>query len=402
LNAAAPAGSDRSQDEGQDVALTKLVLIGLVFSTVAAVAGCSDREREPAAARHAVAGAPAVYTVGAKVFGLRGGPARLASPPVAPLAGWLTPAAVPSPDARYLAYNAWRELRHDDPRLSWSDQGIELGDPLATPSIRIYDTRLRADDLLVEGAFSLAWRADGTLAYFKGAERDYRAGVSYVGDVLVRPSLEATPETWSSERGRYIVVGWAGTRLVGYREREGEALDVVVFDGPGRMRVLAADSALVAISPEGRRAFVEQGPAQGRPRVRVISVATGRATAALDLTTVDPAVGTVGYAGDWRGDRVVASSASGLAVFRVQRGKITLENSLRIAASSVAEPRFVDESGRRVKAWTSIRRGGVFLECDFALGACNRTMPLREAPGVHGFPAWRRPLYNPSRPLGAS
>jgi hypothetical protein len=240
------------------------------------------------------------------------------------------------------------------------------------------------------------------LAYFKGAERDYRAGVSYVGDVVVRPSVEGAPEVWSSERGRYIVVGWAGTRLVAYVEHEGEALDVVVFDGPGRMRVLAANSALVAISPNGRQAFVEQGPTQGRPTVRVLELATGHEVAALDLTQVDAAVGSVGYAGDWRADLVVASSASGLAVFRVASGKISLQKSLKVAASSVTEPRFVDSSGLRVKAWTSGRRGGVLLECDFAVGACDRTMPLPEARGVHGFPAWRRPLYNPSRPLGTS
>lgn len=326
----------------------------------------------------------------------------LAAPPVTPLAGWLTPAAVPSADRRYLAYNSWRELRHDDPKLSWPDQGIEPGDALATPSIRLYDSRAATDEVVAEGAFSLAWRADGALAYFKGAERDYRAGVSYVGDVVVRPSVEGAPEVWSSERGRYIVVGWAGTRLVAYVEHEGEALDVVVFDGPGRMRVLAANSALVAISPNGRQGFVEQGPTQGRPTVRVLELATGHEVATLDLTQVDAAVGWVGYAGDWRADRVVASSTSGLAVFRVAPGKISLQKSLKVAASSVAEPRFVDSSGLRVKAWTSGRRGGVLLECDFAVGACDRTMPLPDARGVHGFPAWRRPLYNPSRPLGTS
>jgi hypothetical protein len=327
---------------------------------------------------------------------------RLAASPVTPLAGWLTPAAVPSADGRYLAYNSWRELRHDDPKLSWPDQGIEPGDALATPSIRLYDSRAGTDEVLAEGAFSLAWRADGALAYFKGAERDYRAGLSYVGDVVVQLSLGGAPEVWSSERGRYIVVGWAGNRLVAYSEHEGEALDVVVFDRRGQMRVLAANSALVAISPNGRQAFVEQGPAQGRPTVRVLELATGREVAALDLTRVDAAVGWVGYAGDWRADRVVASSTSGLAVFRVARGKITLQKALRVAASSVAEPRFVGSSGLRVKAWTSVRRGGVFLDCDFALGACNRTMPLPEARGVHGFPTWRRPLFNPSRPLGTS
>jgi hypothetical protein len=327
---------------------------------------------------------------------------RLAAPPVTPLAGWLTPAAVPSTDGRYLAYNSWRELRHDDPKLSWPDQGIETGDALATPSIRLYDSRSGTDEVLAEGAFSLAWRADGALAYFKGAERDYRAGLSYVGDVAVRPSLEGGPEVWSSERARYIVVGWAGTRLVAYREHEGEVLDIVVFDGPGQMRVLAGNSSLVAISPDGSRAFVEQGPAHGRPTVRVLELATGREVAALDLTRVDAAVGWVDYAGDWSADRVIASSTSGLAVFRVARGKISLLKTLRIAASSVAEPRFVDSSGLRAKAWTSVRRGGVFLDCDLAVGACDRTMPLPEARGVYGFPAWRRPLYNPSRPLGTS
>lgn len=376
--------------------------MGFAVTAVVAVSACGNGERDGASSRPAAEQTPSMYLVGANIFGLGGGPAKLSVPPVAPLAGWLTPAAVPSPDGRHLAYNAWRELRRDDPKLSWSDQGIERGDPLATPSLRLYDAASGTDEPLEEGAFSLAWRADGALAYFKGAERDYRAGVPYTGHVFVRASLDASPERWSSEQERYIVASWAGAHLVAYREREGEALDVVVFDGPGKMRVLAADSALVAISPDGRRAFVQQGPAQGPPAVRVVSVATGRTDATLDLTRVDPAVGTIGYAGDWEGDNVVASSSSGLAVFRVEPGKILLEDTLRVAAANVAEPRFVGASARHVMAWTSVRRGGVFLDCDFELGACNRAMPLPDAPGVHGFPAWRRPLYNPSRPLGAS
>jgi hypothetical protein len=362
--------------------------------------GCQSSEgaSAPAAAGGASAG---VYTVGARVFGLRGGPAKLSSPPVTPLAGWLTPAAVPSPDGRYLAYNTWLELRHDDPKLSWSDQGIEVGDPLATPSIRLYDTQSGSDDVLADGAFSVAWRTDGAVAYFKGTGRSYRAGVPYVGDVVFRPSPRGRARVWSSESGRYIVAGWAGNHLLAYREHEGEALDVVALDGPGRVRALARDSELVAISPDGRRAFVEQGPVQGAPRVRVLSVSSGTILASLDLTTIDPAVGAVSYAGDWRGDRVVASSASGLAVFRVASGKITLDDTLRVAAPSVAEPRFADDSGPRVRAWTTVRRRSVFLHCDLDLDSCDRVVPLPDARGVHGFPAWRRPLYNPSRPLGA-
>jgi hypothetical protein len=374
------------------------IMLWAMLAAVAVGAGCGSAhqrvEREAATTRP-----PAMYSVGPRAVGLSGGPAQLAAPPVAPLAGWLTPAGVPSPDGRYLAYNTWDELRPDDPALSWSDQGIEPGDPLATPSIRVHDSSTGRDELLEDGAFSLAWRPDGALAYFRGAERDYRAAVRYVGDVLVRPTLEAEPEIWSRAQGRYIVVAWAGETLLAYREREGEALDVIAFDGPGEMRVLARDSALVAVSPDGSRAFLERGPAQGRPTVAVLEVESGGVTATLDLTKVDPAVGAVSYSGDWLGRRVVAPSGSGFAVFRVGHIGISLERAVAVAVEQgVAEPRFADATGRRVTAWTTRGRGGVFLDCDLTSAACEVVVPLPTARGAQGFPAWRRPLYNPSRP----
>ena len=163
--------------------------------------------------------------------------------------------------------------------------------------------------------------------------------------------------------------------------------------------MLAPGSALVAISPDGAQVFVERGPAEGRPSVRVLSVANGNEAAALDLTRVDPAVGTVDYAGDWRGDRVVAASASGLVVFRVGKSSIALDQAVRIPGPGIAEPRFAGRSQRHVTAWASSRNGGVFLDCDRSVGRCARLVPLPDAHGVHGFPVWRRPLYNPSRPL---
>jgi hypothetical protein len=378
------------------VALIRLTLAVLLLALTATGCGAGERRSELAGS----AQPPGTYAVGATIFGLPGGTITLAAPPVAPLAGWLTPAAVPSPDGRHLAYNVWRELRPDDPKLSWTDQGIEPGDPLASPSIRVHDSASGADSLLEEGAFSLAWRGDGALAYFKGAERDYRAAVPYVGDVVVRSSPDSPSEIWSRQHGRYIVAGWAGSSLVAYRESEGEALDVLVFDGPGRVRVLAANSGLVALSPDGRQAFLEQGPAQGRPSVRVVDIESGRQVARLDLTRVDPAVGTVGYAGDWRGGRVVASSASGLAVFRVGHGRIVLEQAVRIPGQTLAEPRFADSLGRRITAWTEDRAGaGVLLDCDRVAKRCARLVPLPRARGLRGFPVWRRPVYNPSRPL---
>jgi hypothetical protein len=378
------------------VAFTRLTLAAVLLALAATGCGAGRGPSEAAGPPQP----PGLYAVGATVFGFPGGPSRLAAPPVAPLAGWLTPAAVPSPDGRYVAYSVWKEIRRDDPKLSWTDQGIEPGDPLATPSLRLHDTANEADVLLEEGAFSLAWRADGALAYFKGAERDYRAAVPYAGDVVVRSSLEAPPEVWSLERTRYIVAGWAGSSLVAYRESEGEVLDVLVLDGPGRVRVLAANSALVALSPDGRQAFLEQGPAQGRPSVQVRDVESGKQVARLDLTRIDPAVGAVGYAGDWRGGRVVATSASGLAVFRVGGGRIALEQAVRVPGQGISEPRFADSAGRRITAWTEDKAGaGVLLDCDQATKRCLRLRPLPRAHGMRGFPVWRRPVYNPSQPL---
>jgi len=324
----------------------------------------SERGAQPPAPRP-----PAVYTVGRALLGLPGHDrVTLAAAPVTPLAGWLTPVAIPSPDGRFVAYNAWRELREDDPALSWEDQGISAGDPLARPSIRLHDLQTGTDSAYVVGAFSLAWRGDGAIAYFKGAKTD-----------------------------RYVIAGWAGLSLIVYRVRAGEALDVLAFDGPGRQRVLASDGGIVAISPDGTSAFVEHGPETGPPRVDLIAISNGTKLASLDLSTVDPAVGVVGYAGDWQGDFVAAPSASGLVVFRISGDRIELASTMRTAAGQgVAEPRFVGPS--RVTGWTSSSSGGAFVDCDRVSSRCARTVPLPTARGVAGFPAWRRPVYNPSRP----
>jgi hypothetical protein len=341
---------------------------------------------------------PAVYTVGRTLMGLPGHErVALAAAPITPLAGWLTPVAVPSPDGRYVAYNAWRQLREDDPALSWADQGISLGDPLARPSIRLHDLQAGSDRPYVDGGFSLAWRGDGAIAYFKGSKREYRAGVRYVGDVFVRDSLDGRARLWTQKADRYVVAAWAGATLLVYRVRAGEALDVLALDGPSSRRVLASDAGLVAISPDGTSALVEHGPDTGPPRIELLEISSGAKLASLDLTTVDPSVGVVGYAGDWQGELVAASSASGLALFRIAGRRIELVRTMRAAGGQgVAEPSFVGAS--RVTGWTSSDSGGAFVDCDRATGRCARTIPLARARGAEGFPAWRRPVYNPSRP----
>jgi hypothetical protein len=321
----------------------------------------------------------------------------LAAPPVTPLAGWLTPVAVPSPDGRYVAYNAWRELREDDPALSWEDQGISPGDPLARPSIRLHDLDTGSDSVYASGAFSLAWRDDGAIAYFKGAGRDYRAGVRFVGDVFVRDTVNGPARRWTQTTDRYVVAGWAGPTLLVYRMRAGEALDVLAFDGPGKRRMLASDAGLVAISPDGTSVLVEHGPETGPPRLELLAVSNRMRLASLDLTTVDPSVGVVGYSGDWQGSFVAAPSSAGVAVFSIAGGRIELARTMRApAGQGVAEPRFVGPS--RVTGWTGSESGGAFVDCNRLSGRCARAVPLPAARGAQGFPAWRRPVYNPSRP----
>jgi hypothetical protein len=374
-------------------ARTTILICLLALAASACGSAQTERGAGPLAPRP-----PAVYTVGRMLLGVHGHEnVTLAAAPVTPLAGWLTPVAVPSTDGRYVAYNAWRELREDDPALSWQDQGISSGDALARPSIRLHDLESGTDRKFVDGGFSLAWRDDGAIAYFKGAERDYRAGIRYVGDVFVRDAVQGPARRWTPKTDRYVVAGWAGRTLLVYRVGAGESLDVLALDGPGKRRIFASDAGLVAISPDGSNALVEHGPGAGPPRVDLLAVGNGERVASLDLTTVDPSVGIVGYSGDWRGDLVAAASASGLALFRITGDRIELAQTLRAKpGQGIAEPRFVEAA--RVTGWTSTSSGGAFVDCDRASGRCAQTVPTPAARGAEGFPAWRRPVYNPSRP----
>lgn len=373
----------------------RMTILFCLLSLAASACGSTQTERgaHPPEPRP-----PDVYTVGRTLLGLHGQKTvTLAAAPVTPLAGWLTPVAVPTADGRFVLYNAWRELREDDPALSWQDQGISPGEPLARPSIRIHDLESGNDRKYIDGGFSLALRGDGAVAYFKGAERDYRAGVRYVGDVFVRDSVQGPSRRWTDETDRYVVAGWAGRTLLAYRVGPGESLDVLAFDGPGKHRLLFSGAGLVAISPDGTRALVEQGPESGPPRVDLIAVGNGGRLASLDLTTVDPSVGVVGYSGDWQGDLVAAASASGVALFRITGDGIELVRTLGGApGQGIAEPRFVGAS--RVTGWTSTASGGAFVDCDRISGRCARAVPMPAARGAGAFPTWRRPVYNPSRP----
>ena len=329
----------------------------------------------------------------------REGRARLAAPVSGALMGPLSPVAVRSPDGRYLVYNSWFEPRAIDNQRSFSKQGIAPGDVLGTPSLRVYDTRTRADALLEHGAYSVAWRNDGALAYVRGSEESLRAGNQYLGQVMVRSSLRAAATPWTTEPARYVVYGWAGRRLVVYRLGLGERLELLVLDGPRRIRPLGAGS-LIALSPDGQRAFVTTNDQR---HVRILDLADGSEAAQLDLSQAATPLEWVAYSGSWDGDRIVAPASAGLAVFRVDGDNVALEQVLSLDRdefpAGVQEPRFADSAGNEILATVDLPPRGsepaetFFLDCDRTTRTCSRgeAAPARD---------WLRLVDNPSRPIG--
>jgi hypothetical protein len=364
---------------------TNAIAVGLL---AAALAGCRHDEPErsrqvarPASGPVTVAERPravsAPYAVGDRVYGVRpSGEVKLAASINTTLIALLSPAAVPSPDGRLLAYNAWRGRR---------------------PLVRVHEFESGKDDVLDEGAMSLAWRADGALAYFKALAPDVRDPRRYRGHVVVRARArpDAAPVRWTRTPGRYLVAAWAGRRLLVYRIGSSWP-DLLVADGPGRTRVLAKAGALVAVSPDGRRVFVSAYGASP-PVVRVLDVATGREVARRVVT----ALRWVTESGSWAGSLVAAPANAGVAVFRVGARSIALEQALRFDSAGFAvgpfEPR-VESAGRRIVGWAELASRprqavpqAAVLDCDRAERRCTQAAPVSTAVGV-------RLVYDPSRP----
>jgi hypothetical protein len=314
------------------------------------------------------------------------------------LMGPLAPVAVSAPGTRAIAYSAWQPLRHVDPRLSFSKQGISAGDALGVPSLRLHDEDGH-DTLLERGAYSAAWRADGALAYFKAADARFRAGSPYIGDVYVRNGIRGPAARWTTQPARYVVYGWAGKRLVFYRVGEGESLELLVADAPGSVRPLT-DGSAIALSPDGSRIAVASADSTN---VRVLDVATGREQAWLDVTTASPSLRWVGYSGSWSGDEIAAPASAGLAVFRVGRSSLQLEQVLSVDRAEfptgLQEPEFLGNEADAVVATVDVPPkdglGGTtsFLVCDRVTRTCERS---DAAPATE----WPRLVRNPSRPGG--
>jgi hypothetical protein len=322
----------------------------------------------------------------------------------APLVGNLGPVAAPSRDRRYLAYNTWHWAKTIDWRRSLAEQGIGTGDPLGGPQLHVLDLRGGRDTALDPGSFSVAWRRDGTIAYARGHPPEYRANTPFDSDVVVGQKLDAAPTVWSRAPGRYLVEGWAGRRLIVRAAAAGGGGGLVAFDGAGAERPLADDADLIAISPSGADILVTESAAAALvPAIRLISVADGAEEARLDLTeVVDPVTRTpvsdvVGL-GSWQGDRAVAATSSGLVVFHVSGGRLSVEQVLHVDSASrpgggFFEPRFDDSDEHTIVAWADLPESGgresAQFVCDRYALACTESaaVPATSAP---------RPVYDPS------
>jgi hypothetical protein len=312
------------------------------------------------------------YAVGATLYGFRpdGDPIALDAPVRAPLQGTLSPVAVPDRAGRRVAYNSLRGRR---------------------PVLRVYDAAGR-DRPLAEGAYSFAWRNDGAVAYVKALRLELTSFNRYRGQVVVRRSLAARPVRWTAAPGRYVVAAWAGPRLLLYRLSARGFPDLLVVDGPGQMRRLAAASALVAVGPEGDRAAVARY-AESPPVVRLLDLSTRREVASVRLADMRWVV----EAGSWVGNRIAAATSAGIAILRVEPQRVELEQVLRLDRSTFElgpfEPQ-LDASGRSIVAWAERTprpreplSPAVVLACDRFKFRCRRT------PDAHGI----RLVYNPSR-----
>lgn len=123
-----------------------------------------------------------------------GAPVKLGGVVNAPFVATLSPVAGPHPaNNRLLAYNSFLEER---------------------PVLRVHDAARDKDSVVDEGTYSLAWRRDGALAYFKGLEPRVEDPAQYLGHVVVRASVESEPVRWMAKLGRYAGSAWAGERLI--------------------------------------------------------------------------------------------------------------------------------------------------------------------------------------------
>jgi hypothetical protein len=285
--------------------------------------------------------------------------------------------------------------------------------------LRLHDLVTGEGRLFERSARSVAWRADGAIAYAKGRasvtrfdlpasnERGFDPSAGgLIGHVLVRGSVNASAQRWTRLPSEYTVLAWAGTtllvgastvseasveRLFGNRDQAEQG--VYALDGPGRVRKLPIGG-VVAVSPSGD---LLAGPASSSSpadvpttaTLRIVRIDDGRVLSELDLTPIMTPERPYarGYelsgAGSWAAGYIVVAYRteidesfppllgrelfnSPLLVLRFDDGKLTVAHVFTLEKSSAREagftnsspfsgPRFIDDQGRAIVAWSATR-----------------------------------------------
>ena len=392
--------------------MRRLFLLGSVLALGAATglsihlvtAGGSSARSGRVTLKHTRGAPRGALVLGRKLLGVGAAPTMLAASASAPLVGNIGPVAAPSRDGRYIAYNTWRWTKTIDWQQSLSAQGIHAGDPLGTPTLRIRDVRKRVESALEEGSMSVAWRSDGAVAYVRGIDPSYRANKPYLREVVVRARIGAPPVVWSRSPEPYVVQGWAGRRLIVRRDVEGGSPDLLVFDAPRSARPLASHAELLAISPSGSDVLVAESLSDTPdPAIRLVSVTDGREEGRIRLSEiVDPVSGgrlslVVGL-GNWRHDRVVVPSSSGLLVLHVSGGTLSVDQVLHVDSATQPgggfyEPRFTGDDEHTIVTWADLpassgKQSAQFV-CDRYALTCTQGAPLSSS-------AAPRPIFDES------
>jgi len=310
------------------------------------------------------------------------------------------------PDGRRLLYHFWEQVA-DFPTEAPGDPVVEEGTRLSTPTVRMYDLASGADNLVVSGARSMAWRSDGLLAYARGVEPDYRYNLPYLQQVIVQQGLDGPPEAWTAEADCYTVLQWVKDSLLVWREFPGESGELLVLSRPGQMtKVLDLGERFLAAGPDGELILAANSSDTGAPVIRVIDWEAGGEVARLSLEGVcDPAGGgpiTGVDAAAWEGNTVVAALyPAHLAVLSVGDGTLRLENVVTFSYPGLlpgsGQDLLLDESAGRVRFVAREGPGDDKLErtavitYDLTSGECLRWV-------VPDTEAVTRLVSNPSRP----
>jgi hypothetical protein len=320
------------------------------------------------------------------------------------IAGSLVPLAVrEDPVTDVVVYSAWRQWaptpQPTAERASAQPKPVIVG----TPSIRVWRGVGGTDELVADGAYSPVVASGGVIAYAKGVTAELRSDGPYLARIVVGSLTSPSTTWWTTTPGRYVPLAWAGSHLVTYTvDGEDESTDVMVYSGPDSSRTLMPSATFIAVSPNGRRVAV----ADQQGTMSIIDVASGSIVDAVSLGGRQDSSTELGVArpgGDWRGSRIVASTARGLMVLdTVPTLHLAAVHRYTDAMSGgISEPQFVDDDtvigtarlpdGASTATPPESRAPTALVVCTLSTSAC-----ARGSIGPTTF-AWRQWVTNWSR-----